>query len=88
MDIIREEINWNKASIVVIENSFRIILCTKIFKHQFLMVGQNLYRRFKVCIEINYPAISAHPNDGQPIDGDESKMIMCIDKDQCVDYEV
>jgi len=92
MDIIREEVNRNEASVVITENSPCMLLRRakplERFKHPFLVVDQNVCRGCKTCLEINCPAISWHSGDGQSKDGHKRKGVAFINKGQCVGCNV
>jgi indolepyruvate ferredoxin oxidoreductase alpha subunit len=92
MEVIREEVNRDDASVIITENSPCILLRRakplEKFKNPFYGVDTEKCRGCKVCLEINCPAISWQEGEGQTKDGHKRKGTGFINKDQCVGCEV
>jgi len=92
MEVIREEVNRDDASVIITENSLCILLRRakplEKFKNPFYGVDTEKCRNCKVCLEINCPAISWQEGEGQTKDGHKRKGTGFINKDQCVGCEV
>jgi indolepyruvate ferredoxin oxidoreductase alpha subunit len=92
MEVIREEVNRDDASVIITENSPCILLRRakplERFKNPFYAVDTDQCRGCKVCLEINCPAISWQEGEGQTRDGHKRKGTGFINKDQCVGCEV
>ena len=92
LEVIREEVNRDEASVIITENSPCILLRRakplEKFKNPFYTVDTDTCRGCKVCLEINCPAISWQEGEGQTKDGHKRKGTGFINKDQCVGCEV
>jgi indolepyruvate ferredoxin oxidoreductase alpha subunit len=92
MEVIREEVNRDDASVIITENSPCILLRRakplEKFKNPFYGVDTEKCRGCKVCLEINCPAISWQEGEGQTKDGHKRKGTGFINRDQCVGCEV
>ena len=92
MDIVREEVDRDEASVIITENSPCMLLRRakplEKFKYPFLAVDVDTCRGCKVCLEINCPAISWREGEGQTKDGHKRKGTAFINKDQCVGCDV
>lgn len=92
LEVIREEVNRDEASVIITENSPCILLRRakplERFKNPFYVVDTDKCRGCKVCLEINCPAISWQERAGQTKDGHKRKGTGFINKDQCVGCEV
>jgi indolepyruvate ferredoxin oxidoreductase alpha subunit len=92
MDVIREEVNRDDASVIITENSPCILLRRakplEKFKSPCYAIDDEKCRGCKVCLEINCPAMSWLEGAGQTKDGHKRKGTVLINKDQCVGCEV
>jgi indolepyruvate ferredoxin oxidoreductase alpha subunit len=92
MEVIREEVNRDDASVIITENSPCILLRRakplEKFKSPRYAIDDEKCRGCKVCLEINCPAMSWLEGTGQTKDGHKRKGIVSINKDQCVGCEV
>ena len=92
MEVIREEVNRDDASVIITENSPCILLRRanplEKFKSPWYAVDAEKCRGCKVCLEINCPAMSWLEGAGQTKDGHKRKGTVMINKDQCVGCEV
>ena len=92
MEVIREEVNRDDASVIITENSPCMLLRRakplEKFKHPVYEVDMDMCRGCKVCLEINCPAISWQEGAGQTKDGHKRKGTASINKDQCVGCEI
>jgi indolepyruvate ferredoxin oxidoreductase, alpha subunit len=92
MEVIREEVNRDDASVVITVDSPCLLLRRakplEKFKHPLYVVDTDTCRGCKVCLEINCPAISWQEGAGQTKDGHKRKGTAFINKDQCVGCEV
>jgi indolepyruvate ferredoxin oxidoreductase alpha subunit len=92
MEVIREEVNRDDASVIITENSPCILLRRakplEKFKNPVYAVDTDQCRGCKVCLEINCPAISWQEGEGQTKDRHKRKGTAFINKDQCVGCEV
>jgi len=92
LEVIREEVNRDEASVIITENSPCILLRRakplERFKNPFYVVDTDKCRGCKVCLEINCPAISWQERAGLTKDGHKRKGTGFINKDQCVGCEV
>jgi indolepyruvate ferredoxin oxidoreductase alpha subunit len=88
MEVIREEVNRDDASVIITEDSPCILLRRakplEKFKNPFYVVDTDQCRGCKVCLEINCPAISWQEGEGQTKDGHKRKGTALINRDQCV----
>jgi len=92
IEVIREEVNRDDASVIITENSPCILLRRakplEKFRNPFYGIDTDKCRGCKVCLEINCPAISWQEGEGQTKDGHKRKGTGFINKDQCVGCEV
>jgi len=92
MEVIREEVNRDDASVIITENSPCILLRRakplEKFKSPCFAIDDEKCRGCKVCLEINCPAMSWLEAAGQTKDGHKRKGTVLINKDQCVGCEV
>jgi indolepyruvate ferredoxin oxidoreductase alpha subunit len=92
MEVIREEVNRDDASVIITENSPCILLRRakplEKFKNPCYAIDDEKCRGCKVCLEINCPAMSWLGGAGQTKDGHKRKGAVLINKDQCVGCEV
>ena len=92
IEIIREEVARDGASVIITENSPCMLLRRAKpldkFTHQLYMVDINTCRGCKTCLDINCPAISWRENAGQTKDGHKRKGTPYINPSQCVGCEV
>ena len=92
MEVIREEVNRDDASVIITENSPCILLRRakplEKFKNPCYLIDPEKCRGCKVCLEINCPAMSWLEAAGQTKDGHKRKGTVLINKDQCVGCEV
>ena len=92
MEVIREEVNRDDASVIITENSPCILLRRakplEKFKSPCYAIDDEKCRGCKVCLEINCPAMSWLEGAGQTKDGHKRKGTVLINKDQCVGCEV
>ena len=92
MEVIRQEVNRDEASVIITENSpcmlVRRAKPLEKFKNPSYGVDTDKCRGCKVCLEINCPAISWQEGEGQTKDDHKRKGTVFINKDQCVGCEV
>lgn len=92
MEVIREEVNRDDASVIITENSPCILLRRakplEKFKSPWYAIDTEKCRGCKVCLEINCPAMSWQEGAGQTKDGHKRKGTVFVNKDQCVGCEV
>jgi len=92
MEVIKEEVNRDEASVVITENSPCMLLRRakplEKFKTPSFTIDTDKCRGCKVCLEINCPAISWRAKEGQTKDDHKRKGTAFINKDQCVGCEV
>jgi indolepyruvate ferredoxin oxidoreductase alpha subunit len=92
IDVIREEVNRNDASVIVTKNSPCMLLRRanprERFRHPFYQIDNDLCRGCGLCLQINCPAISWIPGAGFTKAGRKRKGASFINKDQCVGCEV
>jgi indolepyruvate ferredoxin oxidoreductase alpha subunit len=92
IEVIKEEVNRDDASVIITENSPCILLRRakplEKFRNPFYVIDTDKCRGCKVCLEINCPAISWQEGEGQTKDGHKRKGTGFINKDQCVGCEV
>ena len=92
MEVIREEVNRDDASVIITENSPCILLQRakplEKFKSPWCAIDAEKCRGCKVCLEINCPAMSWLEGADLTKDGHKRKGIVLINKDQCVGCEV
>ncbi len=92
MEVIREEVNRDDASVIITENSPCILLRRarplEKFKSPRYAIDTEKCRGCKVCLEINCPAMSWLEGAGETKDGHKRKGTVLINQDQCVGCEV
>jgi indolepyruvate ferredoxin oxidoreductase alpha subunit len=92
MDVIREEVNRDAASVIITQNSPCILLSRskplERFRHRFYEINEDNCTGCKMCLEINCPAISYRPGAGITKGGRKRKGTAFINADQCVGCEV
>ena len=92
MEVIREEVTRDDASVIITENSPCILLRRaeplEKFRNPCYAIDAEKCRGCKVCLEINCPAMSWLEGEGQAKDGHKRKGTVLINKDQCVGCEV
>lgn len=92
MEIIKEEMNKDQASLLLCKDSPCIMLRRAKpmgkFKDPLYMIDADKCRGCKVCLEINCPAISWRESAGQTTDGHKRKGTAYVNPDQCVGCEV
>ncbi len=92
IEIIREEVARDGASVIITENSPCMLLRRAKpldkFIHPLYMVDIDTCRGCKTCLEINCPAISWQEKAGQTKDGHRRKGTVFINQGQCVGCEV
>jgi len=92
MEVIREEVNRDEASVIITKNSPCMLLRRtkprERFKHPFYLVDNDTCMGCRLCLEINCPAISWSPNPGVAKNGRKRKGTAVINKDQCVGCEL
>jgi len=92
MEVIREEVNRDDASVIITVNSPCMLLRRANplgkFKYPVYAIDIDKCRGCKVCLEINCPAISWQEGEGRTKDGNKRKGTVFINKDQCVGCEV
>jgi indolepyruvate ferredoxin oxidoreductase alpha subunit len=92
MEIIKEEMNKEGASLILCKNSPCMLLRRtkplEKFKNPLYAIDTDKCRGCKVCLEINCPAISWRESAGQTKDGHKRKGTVYINPDQCVGCEV
>jgi indolepyruvate ferredoxin oxidoreductase alpha subunit len=88
MQVIREEINRDAASVLITKNSPCILLRRsrprERFEHPFYLIDEETCGGCRLCLEINCPAISWRPNEGVAKNGRRRKGTSFINRDQCV----
>jgi indolepyruvate ferredoxin oxidoreductase, alpha subunit len=92
MEIIKEEVARDDASVIITENSPCMLLRRANpldkFKYKLYSVDTDICRGCKTCLDINCPAISWQENAGQSKDGHKRKGTAFINPGQCVGCEV
>jgi indolepyruvate ferredoxin oxidoreductase alpha subunit len=92
MEIIKEEVARDGASVIITENSPCMLLRRAKpldkFIHPSYMVDTDTCRGCKTCLEINCPAISWQEKTGQTKDNHKRKGMAFINQGQCVGCEV
>ena len=92
IEIIKEEVARDDASVIITENSPCMLLRRANpldkFKYQLYTVDIDMCRGCKTCLDINCPAISWQENAGQTKDGHKRKGTAYINEGQCVGCEV
>jgi len=92
MEVIREEVARDEASVIITENSPCMLLRRakpmEKFKNPCFGIDVEKCRGCRMCLDINCPAISWQEGEGQTQDGHKRKGTVLINKDQCVGCEV
>ena len=92
MEVIKEEVNKDEASVIITENSPCILLRRmkplEKFRNPLYELDLDKCRGCKICLEINCPAISWQEGAGQTTDGHKRKGTAFVNRDQCVGCEV
>ena len=92
MEVIREEVERDAASVIITENSPCMLLRRAKplarFRNPYFKIEADLCRGCKACLEIGCPAISWQEGKGATKDGHKRKGTVFIKKDQCVGCEV
>ena len=92
MEVIREEVNRNDASVIITQDSPCMLLRRAKphdrFRHPFYLVDEAVCMGCRLCLDINCPAISWLPNPGLTKSGRKRKGTAFINRDQCVGCEV
>ncbi len=92
MEIIKEEIMRNDASVIITVNSPCMLLRRarplEKFRNTSYMIDTGKCRGCRACLEINCPAINWLKGESQTQDGHKRKGTSHINKDQCVGCEV
>ena len=88
MEIIREEVNRNEASVIITKNSPCMLLRRarprERFAHPSYRIDEDNCTGCGLCLDINCPAISWAPKDGKTKSGRKRKGTSHINQDQCV----
>jgi indolepyruvate ferredoxin oxidoreductase alpha subunit len=92
MNVIREEVNRDEASVIITKNSPCMLLRRDKprgrFQHPFYQVDDETCMGCRLCLEINCPAISWLPNPSVSKSGRKRKGTAFINRDQCVGCEI
>lgn len=92
MEVIKEEVERDDASVVITENSPCMLLRRAKpldkFAQPVYAVDTEKCRGCKMCLEINCPAISWQEGEGATKDGHKRKGTVYINADQCVGCDV
>ena len=92
MEVIREEVEREAASVIITENSPCMLLRRARplarFRNPYFKIDPDLCRGCKACLEIGCPAISWQEGKGATKDGHKRKGTVFIKKGQCVGCEV
>ena len=88
IEIIREEVNRDEASVIITKNSPCMLLRRTRprdrFEYPSYAVDEEMCMGCRLCLEINCPAISWVPKTGKRKDGRKRKGTAHINRDQCV----
>jgi indolepyruvate ferredoxin oxidoreductase, alpha subunit len=88
MEVIREEVNRNEASVIITKNSPCMLLRRakprERFLHPFYRIDEDSCMGCRLCLDINCPAISWVPKEGKAKNGRKRKGTSHINQDQCV----
>jgi indolepyruvate ferredoxin oxidoreductase alpha subunit len=88
MEVIREEVNRNEASVIITKNSPCMLLRRakprERFAHPSYRIDEDNCMGCRLCLDINCPAISWVPQDGKSKGGKKRKGTSHINQDQCV----
>jgi indolepyruvate ferredoxin oxidoreductase, alpha subunit len=92
IEVIREEVNRDAASVIITKNSPCILLRRskplERFKHPHYQIDSESCAGCRLCLDVNCPAISWLPNPGVAKSGRKRKGVAHINRDQCVGCEV
>jgi indolepyruvate ferredoxin oxidoreductase, alpha subunit len=92
IDVLREEISRDEASVIITRNSPCILLRRtkprERFQHSNYQIDNDLCRGCGLCLQINCPAISWQAGAGISKSGHKRKGTAVINGDQCVGCEV
>jgi indolepyruvate ferredoxin oxidoreductase alpha subunit len=92
IDVIREEVNRNAASVIITKNSPCMLLRRsnplERFRHPYYEINEDTCMGCKLCLDVNCPAISYRPGAGVAKNGRKRKGTAFINRDQCVGCEV
>ena len=88
MEVIREELNRDEASVIITKNSPCMLLRRakprERFEHPFYAIDDGLCMGCRLCLDVNCPAISWTPGIGKTKSGKKRKGTAQINRDQCV----
>jgi indolepyruvate ferredoxin oxidoreductase alpha subunit len=88
IDVIREEVSRDEASVIITKNSPCILLRRarpqERFSHPHYRVQEDYCRGCRICLNVNCPAISWVSEEGVTKDGEKRKGRALINADQCV----
>jgi indolepyruvate ferredoxin oxidoreductase alpha subunit len=88
IDVIREEVSRDGASVIITKNSPCILLRRarpqERFSHPHYRVQEDYCRGCRICLNVNCPAISWVSEEGVTKDGEKRKGRALINADQCV----
>lgn len=88
MDVIREEVNRNEASVIITKNSPCMLLRRarprERFENPAYTINGDTCMGCRLCLEVNCPAISWAPGIGKTKAGRKRKGTVHINRDQCV----
>jgi len=88
IEIIREEVQRNEASVIITKNSPCMLLRRarprERFSYPRYRIQENVCRGCRICLNVNCPAISWVAEIGVTKDGDKRKGRAVINVDQCV----
>jgi len=88
IDIIREEVNRNEASVIITRNSpcmlLRRMKPRERFEYRSYTINNDTCMGCRLCLEVNCPAISWSPDIGKTKAGRKRKGTAHINQDQCV----
>ncbi len=88
MDVIREELNRDAASVIITRNSpcmlLRRMKPRERFPNRFYRINEDTCMGCRLCLEINCPALSFRPGEGVARSGRKRKGTAFINADQCV----
>jgi indolepyruvate ferredoxin oxidoreductase alpha subunit len=88
MDVIREEVSCDEASVIITKNSPCMLLRRarpqQRFSHPQYRILEDACRGCRICLNVNCPAISWIAGEGVTRDGEKRKGRAFINADQCV----
>ncbi len=88
MEVIREEVNRDEASVIITKNSPCMLLRRakprERFAHPSYRIDEDNCMGCRLCLDINCPAISWVPKEGETKGGRKRKGTSHINQDQCV----